>query len=162
MGFLARLFHAVPKEERVGIRLNETNPWRVSPTNDASRFLRALPALVPEGATIYFEGTGEPHVTEYLRRVSTPGQAKVAVGTIWPVPDCYHVPLTAENCEAFAQFLKQQPAGFVCEHCHVYHQGSVLLEWYDAFGANPIHVSRVVSPEMVAEFAARLGSEPAE
>ncbi|HEV2668562.1 MAG TPA: hypothetical protein VG324_26840 [Blastocatellia bacterium] len=107
---------------------------------------------------MYFEGTGESHVAEYLDRVSIPPQAQVAVGTIWPRPDCYHVPLIAATTEAFAQFLEQRPAGYVCTHCHVYRNGSVLLEWHDAFISDPMYLSREVSPEKVAEFAARLGS----
>ena len=107
---------------------------------------------------MYFEDTGESHVADYLERVSIPAQAQVAVGTIWPRPDCYHVPFTAATAEAFAQFLEQRPAGYVCTHCHVYHNGVVLLQWHDAFISDPMYLSREISPEKVAEFAARLGS----
>jgi hypothetical protein len=158
MGFLARIFGAVPREEQGGIRLEEAEPWQVSATKDVERFLRALPLLFPEGAVAYFEATGEAHVAEYLSRVSVPAQAQVAVGTIWPRPDCYHVPLSSATMEAFAQFLEQRPAGYVCTHCHVYRDRAVLLEWHDAFDSDPIYVSRVISREKIAEFAERLGS----
>jgi hypothetical protein len=158
MGFLARLFGAVPKGEQGGIRLADSNPWRVDPTKDVERFIRALPALVPDGAIAYFEGTGESHVEEYLLRVSVPARAKVAVGTIWPRPDCYHVPLTAETMEALARFLEQNPTGYFCTHCHVYLDGQVLLEWHDAFFDDPLYVSHTISRDAVERFAQALGS----
>ena len=147
MGFIARLLEAVPKDERDGIRLTEAEPWRVSATKDVKRFLRALPQLLPEGSIAYFEATGEPHVAEYLSGVSIPGQSRVAIGTIWPRPDSYHVPVTAQTCEAFAEFLERRPAGYVCSHCHVYRDGLVLLEWHDTFIRDPIPTPRMTVSE---------------
>lgn len=158
MGFLARLFGAVPKKEWGGLRLAETDPWCVSPTRDVERFVRALPHLMPSGSVVYFEDTAEPHVRRYLASVSVPSPVRVAVGTIWPRPDCYHVPLTAETMEALAAFLEKNPAGFFCAHCHVYHDGVVLLEWHDAFIDDPMYISRTISAGAVAGFAHALGS----
>ena len=158
MGFIARFLGAVPKEERRGIRLEEADPWRVGPTRDVERFVRALPQLVPEGSIAYFEGTGEPHVRAYLGRISIPAQAQVELGTIWPRPDTYHVAVSRDSMEALAAFLDNEPAGFFCAHCHVYRDGAILVEWYDAFMDNPMYVSRTISEDLVREFAARLGS----
>ena len=158
MGFLARLFGAVGRKERDGIHLTDDEPWRVSPTRDVERFVRALPALMPPGSVVYFEDTGEPHVGRYLLSVSVPAQAQVAAGTIWPKPDCYHVPLTAEDMDALADFHEKEPAGFFCTHCHVYRDGVVLLQWHDAFINDPIYISRTISDESVAQFAQAIGS----
>ena len=158
MGFLARLLNAVPKEEREGIRLVDTEPWCVSPTRDVERFVRALVPLLPPGSVVYFEGTAEPHVRRYLERASVPAQARVAMGTIWPRPDCYHVPLTPATMESIAAFLQENPAGFFSAHCHVYRDGVVLLEWYDAFINDPMYISRTISAGAVATFAQALGS----
>ena len=158
MGFLARLFGGVPKEEWTGIRLTDTEPWCVSPTKDVERFVRALPSLVPDGSIVYFEDTAEAHVKRYLQSVSVPSQIRLALGTVWPRPDCYHVPLTPETMETLAAFLDKTPAGFFCAHCHVYRDGVVLLEWHDAFTNVPMYISRTIDHEAVAAFAARLGS----
>ena len=158
MGFLARLFGAGRRNERDGIRLTDDEPWRVGPTRDVKRFLRALPALMPPGSVVYFEDTGEPHVGRYLLGVSVPAQTQVAVGTIWPRPDCYHVPLTAEHMEALAGFLETHPAGLFCVHCHVYRDGVVLLQWHDAFYDDPMYISRTMSDAVVAQFAQAIGS----
>lgn len=156
MGFFARLFGAVPKEERDGIRLADAEPWCVSPTKDVGRFVRALPTLVPAGSIVYFEDTGEAHVRQYLESIAIAPQTRVAVGTIWPRPDCHHVPLTAGTMEALADFLDRNPAGFVCAHCHVYRGDTVLLQWHDAFG-DPMYVSRTIDRESVERFAETLG-----
>ena len=158
MSILARLFGAVPKKERGGIHLREDQPWRIGPTTDFERFLRSLALLAPEGAIVYFEGTSESHVTEFLRRVAVPAPVRVAVGTIWPRPDAYHVPLTADGMEEFAAFLERRPAGYLCSHCHVHRDGSILLEWHDAFTTDPMYVSRTISEDAVGRFARALGS----
>ena len=106
MGILTRLFRGVHEPEHGGIRLEEPNPWEVSPTNEVERFLRALPLLVTDGSIAYFEGTGEPHVAEYLRKASIPAPVQVAIGTIWPRPDRYHVPLTTNDDGGLAAFLR--------------------------------------------------------
>lgn len=158
MGFFARLFGGVPKEEWTGIRLADSEPWCVSATKDVERFVRALPSLVPAGSIVYFEDSAEPHVKRYLEQIAVPSQTRLAIGTIWPRPDCYHVPLTAETMEALAAFLEETPAGFFCAHCHVYRDDVMLLEWHDAFMDVPMYVSRTIDHETVAAFAARLGS----
>jgi hypothetical protein len=155
MGFLARLFGGVSKAERDGIELREAAPWEVSGTRDVERFLRALPVVFPDDSIVYFEGTGEPHVAEYLERISIPAQVQVAVGTIWPRPDRYHVPLT--KTEGLAAFLDDRPAGYFCTHCHVYRVGAMLPSWHDAFADDPFLVSRTVGAEAIAAFANRLG-----
>lgn len=162
MGFLARLFGGVPREEWTGIRLTDTEPWCVSPTKDVERFVRALPSLVPAESIVYFEDTAEPHVKRYLERVAVPSQTRLAIGTIWPRPDCYHVPLTPETMEALATFLEQAPAGYFCAHCHVYRNDVVLLEWHDAFTKVPMYVSRTLDRHTVAMFATALGCSLSE
>ena len=158
MGILARLFGGVPKTERGGIRLEERDPWEVAPTRDVERFLQALPLLAPEGAIAYFEGTGESHVAKYLREVSVSPAVHVAVGTIWPRLDCYHVPLTITSMEALAVFLTKRPAGYFCSHCNVYRDNSVLLQWHDAFTDDPLYISKAIPADRVATFARALGS----
>ena len=158
MGILARLFGGVPKAEHGGIRLEEREPWEVAPTKDVERFLQALPLLAPEGAIAYFEGPRESHVAEYLRQMSVPPKVHVAVGTIWPRPDCYHVPLTISSMEALAAFLTKRPAGYFCSHFHVYCDGSVLLQWHDAFGDDPLYISKAIPADRLDTFARALGS----
>jgi len=158
MDILARLVGAVPSGERGGIRLAEAQPRSVSPVKDVERFLRALPLLGTIDAIVYFEGTGESHVARYLDGIAVDPPTQVAVGTIWPKPDRYHVPLTKEVLSALVSFLEGKPAGYFCTHCHVYCGEAVLLEWHDAFGTDPMYVSRTIENEALKRFAEALGA----
>jgi hypothetical protein len=100
-------------------------PRRVSPTKDVERFVRALPLLVPEGSIAYFEGTGESHVAKSLAQVSIPAQVQVAIGTIWPRPDYYHVPVSQDSMEALATFLEKEPAAYFCTQAGTHFAGSL-------------------------------------
>ena len=157
MGLLSRILGRVPRGERGGISLRDKEPWRVNATRDVGMFLRALHLLVPDGSIAYFEDTGEKHVAEYLRKAAKEPPVSVALGTIWPRPDCYHVALTAGTAEGLANFLDQNPCGLFCVHLHVYRDRSVLLQWHDAFFDTPIYVSRSVDEQAVSRFASALG-----
>jgi hypothetical protein len=156
--FLTRLFGAASREERAGIQLTGARAWCVTGTREAEHFLRALSACFPDGAVLYLEGTGEPHVAEYLRSVSIPADARPALGTIWPKPDTHHVALTRESMRAFAEYLETHPTGHVCSHCHVYRDSRVLLEWYDAFGDDPLFIALDVDETAVRQFAGAIRS----
>jgi len=157
MNIFTRLLGGVPKDDRGGIRLAEPQPWEVSPTKDVERFLRALPLLAPVGTNVYFEGTGEAHVAKYLEGVAIEPPVQVAVGIIWPKPDCYHVPLTQATMGDLVSFLGRRPAGYFCTHCHVYRDRSMLLEWHDAFGTDPMYVSRTIEDSDLERFVAAIG-----
>ncbi len=158
MGILGRLFGRTTASGDAGLQLTEPECWEVSGTKEVERFLRALPILAPEGGIAYFEGTAEPHVAAYLRTVAIPPPVQIAVGTIWPRPDWYHVPLTAEKMESVASFLETHPAGYVCSHLHVHDGSRILLQWHDAFGGDPMLVARSVGERSVTRFAAAIGS----
>ena len=80
------------------------------------------------------------------------------MGTIWPRPNVFHLSLTAEVMQALTAFLEVHPAGYFCTHCHVYSDGRMLLQWHDAFGSDPMYISRVLEGDHVRDFAAKLGS----
>lgn len=158
MGILGRLLGRTAASGEPGLHMDEPECWEVSGTRDVERFLRALLILAPEKATVYFEGTAEPHIAECLRAVAIPPPVRIAVGTMWPRPDWYHVPLTAERMQRIASVLEAHPAGYFCSHLHVHDGSAILLQWHDAFGHDPMLVSRSVGEEAVKTFAAAIGS----
>ncbi len=61
MGFMAKLFNAVPAEERKGIHLDYRIPqWKLSKAKDLPAFLRALADLAPADSMLYLEGGTPP------------------------------------------------------------------------------------------------------
>jgi hypothetical protein len=156
MGIFSWMFGSTGGSSRAAIRLDDRDPWEIGGTKDVESFLRALPLLCPSGGFVYFEGTGEPHVSEYLKSIAVDAPVRITLGTIWPRPDFYHVPIGATTMQSLAGFLETHPAGFFCAHCHVHDGSAVLLEWHDAFGADSMLVSSRVSDEKLIAFATAL------
>lgn len=159
MGILSRFLRTTPNSEPDEIFLSEDDPWEVSAPEDMGRFLRALPLLALEDAVVYFEGTEEALVGDYIRGISISPLVRVRRGLVGePAPDCHHVPVTPSAMDGLASFLQRHSKVFVCYHCHVYRNRSVLLEWFDACGKDPIYLSRALDREVVQRFAQAMGS----
>ena len=45
----------------------------------------------------------------------------------------------------------------IAVHLHVYAQGKVLLEWYDAFWKDPLYLSEAIAEDRVRAFSSALG-----
>ena len=156
MGFFATIFGAASAEEMDGIHLEGPVRWEVAKTKDMSTFFRALPCLLGEGSVLYLENVFALDVLIFLRSRPAKATSKVAFGTIWPRPNCFHMDITEVNIEALAKLVQTHPATpEVCIHLHAYKEGRVLLEWHDAFD-QPMLISAEISEEKVAEFCKRL------
>ena len=158
MGILARLFGATSREELKGIVLGQDAAWEMPPARDLPALLRALPLLVPNDAVLYLEGGSPPQeIKAFLDTRCVPEKSHVAIGTIWPKPQRFHLPATAENLTELASLAETCQAMQVAVHLHVYAQGRVLLEWYDAFWKDPFYLSEAITEERVRAFSSALG-----
>ncbi|MBT8102398.1 MAG: hypothetical protein KJO95_05470 [Gammaproteobacteria bacterium] len=157
MGFISRILGIVPKSESEGLTLDESHTWEVEPTRDCSKFVEALPTLLPEGAVVYLEGTTEPEVNDFLENHLLGDPQKVAIGTIWPMPSRYHVPCSTAIMSALAALLNDASIAYLCTHIHAYKNDKMLMEWHDAFYDVPVRISRQIDEEAVASFAEAVG-----
>jgi len=158
MSWLSRILGCVPVEERRGISLGQAARWNVSCVKDFPSFLRALGDLVPPGSILYLEGASPTEeIRSFLEERAAGETAKLAMGTIWPRPECFHVQITGENLEGLAELAGRHATPEVAVHLHVY-KNTVLLEWYDAFYA-PFCISKEIPEGRVREFCARLGTK---
>ena len=157
MGFLAKIFRAVSREEMGGIHLDPKHPfWEVSGETDFPSLLTALADLLPEGCILYFEdGSPSGELLDFLRAHEVPERAHVAYGTIWPKPRVFHVPVVPETLQRLAELTRSCAAPELAIHFHVYLNQTVLLEWHDAFG-QPMLLSGEFPEERVRTFAERL------
>ena len=159
MGILAKLFGATSREELKGIALGQDAAWEVSPARDFPALLRALPLLLPNDAVLYLEGgSPPPDITAFFGAHCVPERSHVAMGTIWPRPQMFHLPATSENLSELASLAEKCAAMQIAVHLHVYAQGSVLLEWYDAFWKDPLYLSEAITEDRVRAFSSALGS----
>ena len=160
MGWLARLFGAVPKEEMGGIRLDMSGAyWEIDGPKTFVELFNALQGWLPEGAVLYFEG-GSPdaEIDDFIATYSIPEQAHVAMGTIWPRPKVFHVPATATVLTDLARIAEHHAEPELAIHFHVYRNDSVLLDWHDAF-FQPMLLSRAIPEEQVKAFANKFGKK---
>jgi hypothetical protein len=158
MGFLAKIFGAVSAEERKGLCLDYRTPsWKVSKAKDLPSFLRALADLVPPDSIIYLEGGTPPReLRVFFQKNSIPEQSHVAIGTIWPRPMVFHLTATRANLIGFADLAERCAEPEVAIHLHVYRQGRVILQWYDAF-YDPLYISKEIPEDRVRKFCSMLG-----
>ena len=99
MGFLAKLFNATPREKLKGASLGKDACWEVSPVRDFPSLLGELHKILPQGSILYLEGGTPPaEIGEFLNSHCVPEETHVAMGTIWPKPQAFHLPATAETC----------------------------------------------------------------
>jgi hypothetical protein len=144
----------LPKGNHRALRFNEPAHWEVDGTPFASLFFRALSEWAPPGSVLYLEGSSSKRVARFLstRQVSSPEQ--VAVGTIMPAPDKYHVAARTENLVSFADLIDEHRITVPVIHVVLYNQGRVILSWYDAFCGGAILVSSSIGESVVRHFAA--------
>ena len=153
---LLELLGIVPKDQRGAIRLTDAECWSIDPTADGARFYRALSILTRPGAVLYVEDTCESEVASVLRAHQVQNPTPVALGTVLPRPNRYHVAATPENLRGLAVLIEAHRMPLPAIHTHLYHDQEVLLEWYDAFTDDPIYVAATVPEGDVRRFAEAL------
>lgn len=162
MSLLAKIFGAVPKEERAGISMGDARGWEVSGIGGKRfpDFLCALPLVLPDGSILYLEGTSHSahEVLAFLESHAASETSKVALGTIWPRPRFFHIPVTPAVMQELARLVEHHPTPEIAIHIHAYRRTRVLLEWHDAF-FDPLGISRDIRADRVAEFCQRLGAK---
>jgi hypothetical protein len=157
MGLFAKLFGATPREQLKGISLGRDAAWEVTPASNLPAFLRALPQLLPPNSILYLEGGTPPEqVKAFLDAHCVPEESHVAMGTIWPRPQAFHLPATGDNLSQLAQLAEKLATPQAAIHLHVYAGGRVLLEWYDAFWKDPFYLSSVIPDDKVRSFCSSL------
>ncbi|MBE0448318.1 MAG: hypothetical protein IBX64_09525 [Actinobacteria bacterium] len=159
MGWISRLLGYVTKEEREGISLGNSPAWEVSPPREPETFVRALHLLLPSDAVIYLEDTSNSKdIQEFLkpRQISNP--LKVALGTIWPRPQCFHIQATPNNLEGLARLFSNHSPAEICIHFHAYNQAGIILEWHDIFSDDPLYISKAIPEQKIKSFSSSIGS----
>jgi hypothetical protein len=155
--WLYKLLSAVPPEERRGLRIDPAASWEVVGKIDLSQFIRALSSLVPDGSILYLEDGSPPsHLKTFLKAHSVPQVSRVEMGTIWPRPLIYHLPISAPLLNELADFADNCAGPEVCIHLCVYKGAEMLVSGYD-FGSIPFYVSKRIPSDKLRAFCERLG-----
>jgi hypothetical protein len=158
MSWLSKIFNYVPPKERKGISLEENSWWEVSCAKDSSSFFLALIDLVPYGSILFFEGTSISKDIQLFLEARKPKRiTKVALGTIWPRPKCFHMTIIRENLEGISQLVDKHVGPEIADNLHIYKDKKIILQWYDAFFASdPFYISKEIPEEKVKDFCSKL------
>jgi hypothetical protein len=157
MGWISKIFGVVPENEREGLSKIDHPYWTVSKPNDFPAFLRVLPDIMPDGSILYLESSHTaPDVQTYLHTRQAVTTCKIAGATIWPRPEYFHIPITPENVAGLAELSEHYAVPEICDHLHVYKDGRMLLQWYDA-PVDPLALSREISEKELKFLCDSLG-----
>ena len=156
---LSRLFDRIFAKQLEGISLGDDASWRLQPTNDFDLLINSLDIILPEDSVLYFEGINDGSLAKLLSTLAISDPPKVAVGTIWPLSDFFHVPFIREVVDPILSLVRADSIYYPCIHFHCYHVNKVLLEWHDAFCDDPILISSSIAELDVARFSEKLNVE---
>jgi len=131
----------------------------VTAPTDVPAFFRSLPELVGEGAVLYLEGTRiDEGAAAYLSQRQAPHAQTVPRSTLWPRPQCFHMPATEACLDGLASLSAARGGDPTADHVTVYRDGRMLLTWYDAFCGDEVYLSKEIAESAVAAFCERVGS----
>jgi hypothetical protein len=83
------------------------------------------------------------------------GLSIIPMGTIFPKPAFYHLPITSENLKELAEIAERHAEYEIAGHVHVYVNHEILLQWFDAF-SDPIYISAKINEKKIKSFAEAL------
>jgi hypothetical protein len=157
MSWLSKIFNFVPSEELKGLHIDLSTPvWKVSSPKDFISFLRSLIDMLPQDSIAYFEG-GSPtkELRAFFKEKAVPEVSHIAIGTIWPRPEVFHIPATSENLLRLAALTERCAKPQVASHFHIYRNNRILLEWYDAF-FDSMFISKEIAEDKIKKFCTSL------
>jgi hypothetical protein len=162
MAWLDRLLSAVFQKHLAGHRLEDPNPIALRLPHEPARFIRALPELAGPSAFLYCEGTTEGYVADWLKDHCVEPRLKIALGTLMPPSDTYHIPLQPDLLTEFAILIDARRILVPVIHVHLYDDDRVMLEWHDAFGDDPVLLSHRLPLERIRAFMRATLGEPVD
>lgn len=158
MSWLSKIFNYIPVHERRGIYLNMKDCWLINFTkSDITLFIREMGILFPQGSIIYLEGTSiSSDVQEYLHSICVKLTARLEIGTIWPRPKIFHIPLVDEYLQKLAEFAETHVMPQICDHLHVlYKDNEILLQGYDIFD-KIVYLSNKIDENLIRAFCTKI------
>ena len=157
---IRRRLNIVPSGERQGISLDRSGMcWSVQAGDEhVPVMLRCFAALFPPDALLYVEGTSITRtLREFLHSRRAEQVTPVRVGTLWPRPYRFHMPIHQGNLSRLATLIEGRPLRELCDHMHVYQGQTVLLEAYDAINDH-VDLSPMIAEDRMQSFSKQLGT----
>jgi hypothetical protein len=159
MGFWQQLFRLGVV---TGARIDHTRAWVVAAPSRPIAIASALRVLLSEQGVVALEGMSiHPEVKQTLQPHVIVPALEIGPGTLYPTPEWIHIRTTTDALTTLNELVNTLAGPETCNHLYAYEQGTLLLEWHDAFD-DPIHVAGTVSAEVMVAFCSALGVGPAK
>lgn len=156
-GFWRSLFRPPPLG---GVKLDHSRAWVVPAPPWPIQLALALRVLLTEDGVVALEGLSiHADVKQLLQSHLVSPQLEIRPSTAYPTSQWLHVRATTDALTRLSELVNSFAGPEVCDHLYGYEDGTLLLEWHDAF-SDPIYVARSVSPAVIAAFCSALGVGP--
>lgn len=140
-----------------GLYFDTRELWIVSGIKQPKLFFQNLRLLMPSDSILYLEGTSiHPEAATLYAKHEASHPTPLDCGTIFPIPDFYHLDFSAEIVAGMLDLIACRP---VCElflHANGYRAKSLIFSFHDAFESN-LCVSGNIAESTVGEFCSALG-----
>jgi len=118
--------------------------------------------LLSKNGVVALEGVSiDSEVEQLLQPHIIAPTLEIQPGTLYPTSKWLHVRATDSALSTLNEIVNTFADPQVCDHLYGYENGTLIFEWTDAF-SDPIHVSEVIEPAVIAAFCATLGVDPAK
>jgi hypothetical protein len=146
---------------RVPLELWNRPHWELKGRWNSALFFRHLSAALPDGTTLFVEGSGLARdVDEFLRSAAEPDEYLPKRQTLWPRPQQYRLHFDQSTLVALADLAERHAEPELMDHLFVYGGSTVLLEFPDAFLPDcPAFISADTDAQRIRDFAAVLALE---
>jgi len=134
-----------------GGTIGERLGWSVGAPSSLGDVLRALPALVPPGSTLYLDGVAERSIQRHAQTVAVRGSLRFPKGLSKRPLTFPHIPVRQDILEPLAQICDHFEPTDVASRIVVYKEANILVTWLTTPHA-PLSVSGMISENLVNEF----------
>ena len=143
-----------------GIDLDSPDRWVIEGLTDPTNFFRHLGLLLPIDSILYFEGSDiHAEAGQFYQQHRAANAVSVVRDSIFPVPEIFHVELSAPVLEGIVDLLQRHSVEACFHHVKAYRKEKLLFTFHDAFDGSDIHVSDQIPEQNIADFSARFGAK---
>ena len=117
-----------------GLRLDTPQHWAVQGIDEPQRFFQHLSLLMEPGSILYLEGvTIHPEAATFYSKHETARRIEVACGTVYPIPDIYHLDFSPEVVAGMLDLAARRRIPELFNHISGYRLGRLAFSFHDAF-----------------------------
>lgn len=140
-----------------GLHLDTPQEWVIYGINDPPRLFQHLSLLIQPESILYLEGvTIHPEAATFYSKHETAHRVEVACGTLFPIPDVYHLDFSPKLIAGMLDLAARRPIGELFDHISGYRLGHLIFSFHDAFKSY-LEVSDRIPEPIVDAFCQALG-----